>query len=117
MWDRNLLSSERKHDNRHDKFAVAGKTMLKGKIGLIMVGHIPREISRYTWYAIQEGARFDAVLQEAKPKLSPLVQGGLEIPIKVTITWAKVEKLSILAAKVEEIEYPRRTIQMILKKF
>ena len=34
------------------------------------------------------------------------MQGGLEIPIKVTVTWAKVEKLSILAAKVEEIEYP-----------
>ena len=42
----------------HDKFAVAGKTMLKGKIGLIIVGHIPRELSRYTWYAIQEGRSF-----------------------------------------------------------
>ena len=34
------------------------------------------------------------------------MQGGLEILIKVTVTWAKVEKLSILAAKVEEIKYP-----------
>ena len=34
------------------------------------------------------------------------MQGGLEIPIKVAVTWAKVEKLSILAAKFEEIEYP-----------
>ena len=30
----------------HDKFADAGKTMLKRKIGL--VGHITRELSRYT---------------------------------------------------------------------
>ena len=58
-----------------------------------------QELSRYTWHdAIQEGAKFEDVVHEAKPKLSPLVQGGLEIPIKVTVTWAKVEKLSILAA-------------------
>ena len=44
------LTFMREHDNRHDKFAVAGKIMLKGKIGLIIVGHIPRELSRYTWY-------------------------------------------------------------------
>ena len=100
------LTFKREHDNRHDKFAVAGKTMVKGKIGLIIVGHIPRELSRYTWYAIQEEVKFEAVVHEAKPKLSPLVQGGLEIPMKVTVTWAKVKKLSILVAKVEEIEYP-----------
>ena len=34
------LTFKREHDNRHDKFAIAGKTMLKGKIGLIIVGHI-----------------------------------------------------------------------------
>ena len=37
---------------------------------------------------------------------SPLVQGGLEIPIKVSVTWDAAEKLSILAAKVKEVEYP-----------
>ena len=29
--------------------------MLKEKIRLIIVGHIPIELSRYSWYAIQEG--------------------------------------------------------------
>ena len=86
------LIFKRELDNHHDKFAVAGKTMLKGKIGLIIVGHIPRELSHYTWYSIQEGAKFEAEVHEAKPKLSPLVQGGLEIPMKVTVTLVKVEK-------------------------
>ena len=35
-----------------------------------------------------------------------LVQGGLEITIKVSVTWAAAEKLSILAARVKEVEYP-----------
>ena len=37
---------------------------------------------------------------------SPLVQGGLEIPIKVSVTWDESEKLSILLAKVKGVEYP-----------
>ena len=36
---------------------------------------------------------------------SPLVQGRLEIPIKVSITWDEPEKLSILVAKMKEVEY------------
>ena len=36
---------------------------------------------------------------------SPLVQGRLEIPIKVSIAWDEPEKLSILVAKMKEVEY------------
>ena len=48
---------KREHNNPRDKFAVFGKVTMKGKIGLIVVGHVPRELSRYTWYAIQEGGQ------------------------------------------------------------
>ena len=37
---------------------------------------------------------------------SPVLQGGLEIPIKVTVTWNEPEKLSVLVAKVQAVEYP-----------
>ena len=37
---------------------------------------------------------------------SPLLQGGLEIPIKVTVTWNEPAKLSVLVAKVQAVEYP-----------
>ena len=100
------VTFKREHKNPYDKFAVAGKTLLKGKVGLIIVGHVPRELSRYIWYAIQEGAKFEVEVHKAKPKLSPLEQGGLEIPIKVLVAWDSCKKLSILVDKIKEVEYP-----------
>ena len=97
---------KREHKNLHDKFAVAGKVTMKGKIGLIVVGHVPRELSRYVWYSIQEGAKYDVEVHKKTPMASPLLQGGLEIPIKVAVTWNEPEKLSILVAKVQAVEYP-----------
>ena len=79
---------------------------MKGKIGLIVVGHVPRELSRYNWFYIWQGAKFAAEVHKEKPMASPLVQGGLEIPIKVSVTWDEPEKLSILVAKVKEVKYP-----------
>ena len=35
-----------------------------------------------------------------------MVQGGLEIRIKVKVVWPDVEKLSIYKSKVEEVKYP-----------
>ena len=75
------ITFKREHNNPHDRFAVAGKTRLKGKIALVTVGHVPRELARYVWYAIMEGAEFEAVVHQEKEKPSPLVQGGLEIII------------------------------------
>ena len=80
--------------------------MMKGKIGLIVVGYVPRELSQYIWFSIGEGAKFEAEVHKEKPMASPLVQGGLEIPIKVSVTWNEPEILSILVAKVKEVEYP-----------
>ena len=40
-----------------------------------------------------------------KARHSPLVQGGLEIQIKVKVILSQVEKLSIYRAKVEEVKY------------
>jgi len=97
---------KREHNNIHDKFAVAGKVSMRGKIGLIVVGHVPRELSRFIWYSIQEGAKYDVEVHKKKHMASPLLQGGLEIPIKVSVTWDCPDKLSILVAKVKEVEYP-----------
>ena len=77
---------KREHKNPHDKFAVAGKVTMKGNIGLIVVGHVPRELSRYVWCSIQEVANYDVEVHEKTPMASPLLQGELEIPIKVTVT-------------------------------
>ena len=52
-----------------------------------------------------EGVKFMAVVHQEKEKLSPLVQGGLEIIIKMKVTWESQEKLTILSVKVAEIAY------------
>ena len=77
----------------------------RGRFGWIVVGHIPKELSRYVWYSIQEGAKYVEVYKK-KPMASPLLQGGLEIPIKVSVTWDCLEKLSILVAKLKDVQYP-----------
>ena len=63
----------------HDRFAIDGKTMLLGKLELSTVGHVPREISQYIWYASLHGAVVTVEVKDNEPKNSPLVQGGLEI--------------------------------------
>ena len=54
-----------------DKFAVAGKVAMKGKIGLIVVEYVPRELSWYIWYSIREGATLKAEFHKEKPMASP----------------------------------------------
>ena len=39
------ISFKREHDNNYNKFAVTGKTLLKGRIGAITVENISRELS------------------------------------------------------------------------
>ena len=52
---------------------------------LCVVCHMPRKISRYTWFAIEGGANIKAQVVSTNTKRSPLTQGGLEIKIEVTV--------------------------------
>ena len=89
--------------NKDDRFAVAGEN-LPGRIVPITAGHAPRELSRHTWYTMQDGTQFEATFHNKKAGPSPLVQGELEIPRRVKFVWSLVEKLSIYITK--EIKYP-----------
>ena len=50
------------------------------------IGHILMEISRVKKYFIDRGATVTAQLTGFHYRRSPLVQGGLEIPCKITVT-------------------------------
>ena len=78
---------------------------MKGRIELIIAGHVPRELSQHIWFSIVAGAKFEAEVHKEKPMASPLVQGGLDILIKVSVTRDHPEKLSVLKAKVKEVAY------------
>ena len=50
-----------------------------------IIGHLPKEISRYTRYIIEHGAQVCAFVISTTHRVSPLIQGGSEIPITVEI--------------------------------
>ena len=45
----------------------------------------------------------------AKAKRSPLIQGGLEIPIKVNVQWTHSRNLAVLKQRTEKVSYPIET--------
>lgn len=71
--------------NMYDSNAMAGKILLPGTLAPSIVGHIPKEISRYTRYIVEHGASIDAFVLATLHRQSPLIQGGLEIPIKLVV--------------------------------
>ena len=49
---------------------------MKEKIRLVVVGHVPIQLSRYICFSIGEGAKFEAEVYKEKLMSFPLVQGG-----------------------------------------
>ena len=57
---------------------------LRGRLANSTVGHRPREISRATCFFLLRGEVVCAKVINKNHRRSPLVQGGLEIPVQVT---------------------------------
>ena len=60
------------------------------------MGHVPLELSRFIFFAIQHGCSFSAKVLAQKPVRSPLVQGGLEIVCAVNASWSNGAGLAVL---------------------
>ena len=73
-------------DNAVDRNAIAARKRLPGSIVESTIGHLPKEISRATRYIMFYGAIVTVKVIDTHHRRSPLVQGGLEIPIEVTVT-------------------------------
>ena len=70
-----------------------------------VVCHVPREIARHIWFALQKGATISATVVDSKPRKSPLGQGGLEILIDMTVFWTSAEKLETLRKMIETVNF------------
>ena len=69
-----------------------------------IVGHLPIDISRPTMYLLDRGAVFTVEeLTSTNYRRSPFIQGGLEIPAKVTVTMPGTVKNRLLKEKYKEI--------------
>jgi len=56
------------------------------RIGPVTVGHIPRELSRFVFYFLHEGGSVFGTVAGIAPNISPIPEGGLEIPILMHFT-------------------------------
>ena len=61
------------------------KRRFAGRLDSALVGHLPREILRATRYLILHGGVVEVEVINPKHRTSPLVQGKLEILVKVII--------------------------------
>ena len=75
--------------NAFDMFSI--KVMSNTGDGVI-IGHLPREISRPTKFFLDRGAIVSATVRSINIRRSPLFQGGLEIPCFVSVTFSKTVK-------------------------
>ena len=95
----------REEKSPYDRFAISGSAKIPGKIGCVVVGHIPWGLSRYMRYALDSGAIISGKVISDKYKPSPLIQGGLEIPVKVFVSWSDEKSMTILKEKVKSVNY------------
>lgn len=73
-------------NNNHDRYAIAATKRLPGRLAIYsIVGHLPREISRFMRFLISRGGNVKLTAVDSKYRRSPLVQDGLEIPVTVCI--------------------------------
>ena len=77
------------------KFCEAGKEKT--------IGHIPMEISRVTKYFMDRVATATAQLTRVHYRRSLLVQGGLEIPCKITVTMSSTVSNLLCTEKCKDI--------------
>ena len=64
---------------------------------------MPRELSRHIWFALELGARVIGKVISEQFRPSPLLHGGLEIPIEIKFEWENETALHILKEKVSSL--------------
>ena len=110
--EQKLVCSQEK-DNPYDFFAIKVAIIESGT----MVGHLPMENSRVTKYILDRGARVYAILTSTNYCVSPLVQGGLEIPCRIEVhlpsTVKNRELVKIYETFVDTLYYQREETNIV----
>ena len=80
------LKVEQEINNVHDPFAISLETKIPGKLtDTEIVGHIPREISRFCHYFLNYVGKLEVRVTNTRYRPSPIPAGGLEIPILLIV--------------------------------
>ena len=92
--------------NPHNSYAIAvKKRLLPGMLHNSVIGHLPREVSRFIHFIIIHGGRVSCKVRDAHHRRSPLIQRGLEIPAQVTVEMDISEKNVEVLKLYEEQNY------------
>ena len=67
-----------------NQYAVAWMMKNKKKLVPDVVGHVPKEISRFVYCFLHHGGSIDAVVEDERYRPSPIAKGGLEIVLRAT---------------------------------
>ena len=78
-----ILECLYEENNPYDVFSIK---VCKSNNAQSVVGHLPMEISRITKFILQKGAGVQATVTGKPYRVSPLIQGGLEVLCLVTVT-------------------------------
>lgn len=98
-----VLPVKHESTNCHDRYAIAVMKRLPGTLVASVVGHLPREISRFTYFIIVHGAKVSCKVVNVHHRRSPLVQGGLEIPCEVIVEMEMTNKNSLAIDKYKQL--------------
>ena len=98
-----VLPARHEPSNLYDPYAIACMKRLPGQLVQSVVGHLPKEIARLTWYIIFHGAVVSAKVVDVHHRRSPLVQGGLEVPVEVTVEMELSEQNKLALQKFEAL--------------
>ena len=98
-----VLSAVHEQNNLYDRYAIAAQKKLPGRLGPSTIGHLPKEISRFTRFIIHYGATVTVRIISDNHRRSPLIQRGLEIPVEVSVTMISSEKNNAALAKYKEL--------------
>lgn len=89
LWKPKLgqkLQIDQEVGNIHDPFAISLGAKIPGKLtDYEIIGHIPREISRFCHYFVNYGGKLEARVACTQYRPSPIPSGGLEIPILLIV--------------------------------
>ena len=90
-----ILSVNHETGNAYDRHAIAAVKQSQ------IVGHLPKEITRIVRFIMAHGAQASVTVLDDHHRRSPLIQGALEIPVKLTVT---MEYSDINSQKMQKFE-------------
>ena len=76
----------------------------------VTLGHFPREISRFTRFLISRGVDVFVTVKDTRFRQSPLIKGGLEIPVEATV------RIKASTKNVEAIERFKQLVEQQYKE-